>query len=589
MNSGSLRLRALGVICCFACVFTVISSRLVYLQLVSHEHYHEKSIEQHYENLPVPPQRGRIIDRHGRVFAQTLRLTDLHIDGKLALESPELLPQVADILEIPLMDLQGKLSPKRRWELIQSDLTEPTVEKLRLLKSKGARYLIFEDRLQRIYPNGAEGSHVVGFTNMVDKVFPGHDKTSKMEAGMQGVERIMDKYLAGTPGKQRVALDAGRREIAAYRQVDLKPLDGLNVVITLDQTIQHVLEKEADRIIEEFSPDSLSIVAVKPTTGEILGLTNRPTFNPNDTKTRRNERLRNSAITDEYEPGSTFKIVTLSAALSERVAELETPVFCENGEFVYAGETLSDYKPFGMLDVKSAFAMSSNIAFAKLALQLRQDRLYRYGRHLGYGEQVQAPNMSFNGEPSGKLKPPQYWSRISITRIPIGYEIATTNLQMSMAVAAIANGGKLMQPQFIKSVENEDGGQAKIYMPKMVRQAVRPEVCDAVTAAMVDVVEYGTGTKAAVPGVRVAGKTGTARKFINGQYVEGAYSSSFIGFFPAENPEVLISVVVGYPKGGEYGGGVVAAPSFGRMARKIAQHLDVVTEPASIMTARRPE
>ncbi|MEM1159004.1 MAG: penicillin-binding protein 2 [Verrucomicrobiota bacterium] len=589
MNSGSLRLRALGVICCFACVFTIISSRLVYLQLVSHERYREKSIEMHIEHLPVPPQRGRILDRHGRVFAQTLKLTDLHIDGKLALESPEQLPLVADILDMPLMDLQGKLSPQRRWELIQRDLKERAVEQLRLLKSQGARYLIFEDRLQRIYPNGVEGSHVVGFTNMIDKTFAGHDKPSKMEAGMQGIERIMDKYLAGIPGEQRVVKARDQSEIAAYREVDRKPLDGLNVVITLDQAIQHILESEANHMIQEFSPESLSIIAMNPSTGEILGLTNRPTFDPNNTRTRKNERLRNSAIMDMYEPGSTFKIVTLSAALSERVADLGTPVFCENGEFVYAGRPLNDYKPFGMMDVKSAFAMSSNIAFAKLALQLRQERLYRYGRQLGYGQRVQGPEMAFNGEPAGKLRPPQYWSRTSITRIPIGYEIATTNLQMSMAVSAIANGGKLMQPQFIKSVENDAGDQVKVFMPRMVRQAVRPDVSQAVTQAMVDAVNYGTGIQAAVPGIRIAGKTGTARKVINGQYMDGAYSSSFIGFFPAENPQILISVVVGYPKGEEYGGGVVAAPAFGRMARKVAQHLDVETSRSTVLSAWRTE
>ncbi len=588
MNFGSLRLRALGVICCFACGFTIISSRLVFLQLVSHEKYREKSIEMHYEHLPVSPQRGRIMDRHGRVFAQTLKLTDLHIDGKLALESPAMLPQVAEILGVSLMDLQGKLSPGKRWELIMSDLTEPTVERLRALRY---RPLIFEDRLQRMYPNGNEGSHVVGFTNMIDKTFAGHDRSSKIESGMQGVERIMDKYLTGIPGEQRVVRDAGRREIAAYRQVDRKPLDGLNVVISLDQGVQHILETEANRVIEEFAPDSLSIIAVKPATGEILGLTNRPSFDPNDTSTRKPDRLRNSAIMDMYEPGSTFKIITLAAVLNERVAELDTPIFCENGEFFYANRILTDYKPFGKLAVQEAFAMSSNIAFAKLALQLRQDRLYRYVRQLGFGDIVQNPEFAFWGEQSGMLKPPQYWSKTSITRIPIGYEIATTNLQMSMAVAAIANGGKLMEPRFIKAVQNNDGRQVKVFMPKVVRQVVRPEVCRDVIEAMVDVVDIGTGKNAAVPGLRIAGKTGTARKVINGQYVDGAYSSSFVGFFPADKPEVLISVVVGYPKGGKFGGGVVAAPAFARIARKVAQQLDVVVErvPAPIISVRRPE
>jgi len=290
---------------------------------------------------------------------------------------------------------------------------------------------------------------------------------------------------------------------------------------------------------------------------------------------------------DNFEPGSIFKIATFAAVLNEGIVDLSTPVFCENGEFFYANHWLRDSHPHGKLTAKEAFEKSSNIGFAKMALQMRPYRFYRYIRQMGFGEVTQNEEFALEGEEPGLLRPANYWERISMTRIPIGYEMTTTNLQISMAVAAIANNGKLMEPRFIQSVQNKDGQIVKQFLPKVVRQVVRPEVCRDLTEAMVGVVDQGTGRKAAVPGLKVAGKTGTARKVINGQYMPGAYCSSFIGFFPADDPEVLISVVVDYPKGDKYYASYVAAPYFGRIAARVARHLDVSIQPEPVITARR--
>jgi len=540
MKATPVRLRALFLICGFSLGFTVISGRLVYLQLVSHDRYREKSIAMHFEKFPVVPHRGKIIDRNGRIYAETTQVMDLRIDGLLALEQPEKLASVARLLGLPARALRERLSPNKRWDLLAEELSEAEIARFQALE---VPYLIFEKRHQRVYPNGREGAHVVGFTNTIGKIFPGQDKPSEVEVGMQGVELVMNKYLTGIPGEQRVVKDAGQREIAAYRQVDRRPLDGLQVELTLDQAVQHILETEADAIASEFSPDSISIVAVQTRTGEILGLTNRPSFDPNDTTTREPERLRNSALMDMYEPGSIFKVITMAAVLSEGIVDLGTPVFCENGEFFYANRVLRDSHPHGTLTAEEALIKSSNIAFAKMALQMEPERFYRYIRQLGFGEKTQSPELALGGEQPGMLGPPNYWSKISMTRIPIGYEIATTNLQMSMAVAAIANEGKLMEPRFVRSVQNEKGQLVKQFLPKMVRQVLRREVCRQILDSMTRVVEEGTGQAAAVPGLPIAGKTGTARKVINQQYVPGAYCSSFIGCFPSEDPEVLISVV----------------------------------------------
>lgn len=587
MKSTPLRVRGLFLVCVMACGFTLISGRLVYLQLVSHDHYREKSVEMHYERFPVSPARGKILDRNGRVLAQTATVTDLRIDGKLALEDASGLTEVARLMGKSPQVIMESLSPERRWQLIAEELSESEIVRW---KSLGLRWIILEERYRRFYPNGREGSHVLGFTNVIEKTFPGQEKASQIEAGMQGVERVMNKYLAGIPGEQRIVKDAGRKEIAAYRQIDRRPLDGLDVVLSLDQGVQHILETEADRIVKQFSPDSLSIIAVRPATGEILGLTNRPTFDPNDTRTRQPVRLKNRALMDVFEPGSVFKIATFAAVLNEGIVDLSTPVFCENGEFFYANRYLRDSHPYGKLSAKEAFEKSSNIAFAKMALQMRPYRFYRYIRQMGFGRVTQNEEFALEGEEPGLLRPANYWERISMTRIPIGYEIATTNLQMSMAVAAIANNGKLMEPRFIQSVQNKDGQVVKQFLPKVVRQVVRSDVCQALKRAMVGVVEEGTGRSAAVPGLQLAGKTGTARKVINGQYMPGAYCSSFIGFFPAEEPEVLISVVVDYPKGDKYYASQVAAPVFGKIAERVARHLDVfIQEPEPVLTVRRDQ
>ncbi len=584
MTTPALRLRALGVVCTFACGFTILSGRLIDLQLVKHQAYKSVSEEMHYATVPVVPMRGRILDRTGKTYAQTLPVNDIRIDGKLALEDTSLLADVCSVLGLDENGLRASLSPEKRYLLIASEVTQDKLEKLQSLKTK---YLVYEKRLKRIYPHGQEGAHVVGFCNRLEKRVENSKGLYTTEEGMQGVERIFDKYLAGIPGERHVVKDAGQREIPAYRQVDRKPLDGLNVVLTLDQGVQHILESEANRLVQEFSPESLSIIAVKPSTGEILGLTNRPTYDPNLTHTRLPERLRNSAVMDIYEPGSIFKLVTLAAVLNERVAEPTTHVFCENGEFFYAEQVLKDSKPYGRLTVHEALAVSSNIAFAKLALQLRPDRLYRYMRLMGFGSKVQDDTQALEGEEPGLLRPTQYWSQVSITRIPIGYEVATTNLQMTMAIAALANQGKLMEPRFVESIRSQDGRVIKQFLPKVQRQVVRSEVCDEITRAMMEVVATGTGKAAAVPGLPIAGKTGTARKVVNGQYLDGAYCSSFIGYFPAEDPKILVSVVVDYPKGDHYYASQVAAPAFSRIASRLATHLDVGIHSTQVVSSRR--
>ncbi|MDX6767692.1 MAG: penicillin-binding protein 2 [Candidatus Methylacidiphilales bacterium] len=571
-----LQFRALVVILIFACGFTAISARLIYVQLVSHEDYREKAVRMHTDVVPTAPRRGAILDAKGRVLAQTITVTDLRIDGKVALERPEEKSAIAQALGWEENQLAAYLFPERRDQLLVRDLPDSAETALRALRPKS---LIFRDRQLRVYPNSHEASHVIGFANATEQKSPEWRAPVEIEKGMDGIELVMDKYLCGIPGERRIVRDGRRKEIPGYRQYDRPPRNGLNVVLTIDQGVQHVIETEAERLVSEFHPDAVHIIVMRPDTGEILGLTNRPTYDPNDRATMKPENIRNAAILDLYEPGSTFKIFTLAAALSEGVVDLDTPVFCDNGSFWYAGHELTDVHPYGSLRTIDGFAKSSNIAFAKIGLLLGDSRIYRYLRQFGFGELVQSPVQALRGEQKGILRPPQSWTKISQTRVPIGYEISTSNLQMTAAVGAIANGGKLMEPHLVQAVTDGEGKVVKQFLPRVIRQTVSQDVARRVTRAMCEVVATGTGKEAQLPKpldvFTVAGKTGTSRKFVEGSYEKGSYYSSFIGFMPAEKPEVVISIVVDDAEGEKIYGGSVAAPAFRNIATGVVQVLNL--------------
>lgn len=583
MNSA-IQTRAMAVFVLFACGFTVISSRLVYLQLVKSEEYRARAIAMHYRVVPMPAQRGRILDSGGGILSQTVSVKDLRIDGQIALENPQEIAEIAETLGWSLATLQMRLSPGNRYMLLAEELNNDVVERLEKLKAKS---IILPQRYKRSYPNGIEASHIVGYTDAIRKEVGEKGAWVDFEKGAAGVERVMDKYLAGISGERHIVKNNRNREIAAYRQMDREPRDGMDVKLTINRTVQHEIEVEAEHIYNEFSANAVNILVIRVATGEVIGMTNRPTFDPNNRATYKNpENLRNRTITDQIEPGSTFKIVTLAAALNENLFTPDTPIFCENGKFAYGGYSLSDTSPHGILPLWEAFMVSSNIAFAKVGLSLGGNHLYNYARLMGFGKLAQNPMQALPGEAMGDLKNPSKWSKVDLTRVPIGYRIAVTNLQMSMAVSAIANGGKLMEPRIIHSVVDKEGRVVQEFLPRIVRQVVTEKTAEKVTSVMKHVVQEdgGTAKAARVKDFTTAGKTGTAWKNINGKYPKGVYYSSFVGFLPADNPEFLVSIVVDEPKARQTGtahvpyGGKVAAPSFSRIATQVAEELGLQRE-----------
>jgi cell division protein FtsI (penicillin-binding protein 3)/stage V sporulation protein D (sporulation-specific penicillin-binding protein) len=406
--------------------------------------------------------------------------------------------------------------------------------------------------------------HVIGFTD-----FDHH--------GIQGVEASMDEYLHGQDGYRFIEHNRAGQEIVPYRGQERAPRDGYQIHLTVDLGLQNIVENEIDAAMQQYSPQKATIILMRPQTGEILAMANRPHFDLNLRSEAKPDQMKNRAIIDMMEPGSTFKIVAAASALNERKMRPDSSIFCENGLWKFGGAALHDHRAFGYLTVRDILIKSSNIGAAKLALSVGEQKFYEYIRRFGFGERT---GIELPGEINGLIRPPQSWSKISITRIPMGHEIGVTPLQMTVAMATIANGGKLIMPRIVKSVTAADGKTISSLSPVVLRQVISPEIAREIGDALRGVVsDAGTAAAAAVPGFTIAGKTGTAQK-VNprGGYEEGKYVVSFAGYLPAEHPEFVGLVVLddAHTTKPELNyGGLVAGPIFARLAEKAARYLDL--------------
>jgi cell division protein FtsI/penicillin-binding protein 2 len=421
----------------------------------------------------------------------------------------------------------------------------------------------------RIYPNDELAAHVLGYVAVRDVTFEG--KVLRELRGMDGIERAFDSRLAGVRGWRVTGKEKTGGEVLAYRAQDVEPRDGLSVVLTIDSVLQHIVESALADGFTQHSPISITGIMLRPKTGEILAMATLPNFNPNNPG-RDEAARRNRVIADLVEPGSTFKIVVVSGALNENVVSLRDMFDCEHGHFVYAGRTLHDHVPLDLLSVENIITKSSNIGAAKIGIKMGQDRLSDYIRDYGFGA---VTGIQLPGEVRGIVHSVSKWSKVSIAQIPMGHGIAVTRLQMLMAMGTIANQGVLMRPTIVNRFEDRDGNLVARGAPETVRRVISADTAKQMVEALKTVVSaQGTAAKAALTNYTVAGKTGTAQKAENGTYAAGKFISSFIGFFPADNPEVCISVVMDEPRNGYYGG-EVCAPIFRRIAEAAASYLNI--------------
>ena len=549
----------------FIALFSVISFRLIYLQVIKHDEYAELAAEKHGYKQIIYAERGIIFDANNEVLAHNIPVETVVADATRLNNPQAVVNLLSNELDIPAELLAEKLNCQRRYIVLKREVPESLANALReKLRAGNLGGIYFEYDASRIYPNGSMLCHVIGFTD-----FEHH--------GIQGVEASMDEYLRGQDGYRYVERNRVGQEIVPFRGQERAPRNGYQVHLTVDLGLQNIIENEIDAAMKEFTPQKATIILMRPQTGEILAMANRPNFDLNLRSEAKPEGMKNRAIIDMMEPGSTFKIVAAASALNERKLRFDSSVFCENGLWNFGGAALHDHRAFGYLSVRDILIKSSNIGAAKLALSVGQEKFYEYIRRFGFGKRT---GIELPGEINGLIRPPRLWSKISITRIPMGHEIGVTPLQMTVAMATIANSGKLIMPHIVKSITAADGKVISSLSPVVLRQVISPETARQIGDALRGVVsDRGTAAAAAVPGFTIAGKTGTAQKVArNGGYEQGKYVVSFVGYLPAEHPEFVGLVMLddAHTTKPELNyGGLVAGPIFSRVAEKAARYLDL--------------
>ncbi|PZR73229.1 MAG: penicillin-binding protein 2 [Chthoniobacterales bacterium] len=559
------RIRCALVCLAFTALFSAFSFRLIYLQMIKHDEYAGLAAEKHVYKQAIFAERGTILDANNEVLAHNTPVETVVADATHINNRDALIPLLQQALDMTKEELLEKLQGDRRYIVLQREVPLAAATALKeKLRAQNLRGVYFERDSTRIYPNGSMLCHVIGFTDFDHR-------------GIQGVESSMEEYLHGQDGYRYIEHNRAGQEMVLYRGQERTPRNGYQVHLTVDLNLQNIVENEIDAAMREYTPQKATIILMRPQTGEILAMANRPNFDLNLRSEAKPEQMKNRAIIDMMEPGSTFKIVTAAAALNERKVRPDTMIFCENGIWNFGGRPLHDHKAYGELSVQDILVKSSNIGAAKLAVSIGDQKFYEYIRRFGFGDRT---GIELPGEIPGVIRPPQTWSKISITRIPMGHEVAVTPLQMTVAMATIANGGKLITPRIVKSITSEDGKIVSTFSPVVLRQVISPETAAQVGNALRGVVsDRGTAAAAAVPGFTISGKTGTAQKVDpKGGYEHGKYVVSFSGYLPSEHPEFVGLVVLddAHTTKPELNyGGLVAGPIFAHIAEKAARYLDL--------------
>jgi cell division protein FtsI/penicillin-binding protein 2 len=523
--------------------------RLAGLQLVDGDRYAELARRQYESRVAIEPERGAIYDRNGNLLATNALSTSYAVDPKSVEHPSELARALAAALGGDPAEYLAKIRSDRSFVWIKRKVVGPAVEMLRNVDDAG---LIRRKEPRRRFEYDSLGAQILGWTDIDNN-------------GLSGVERFYNEQLRGRPGfiiMQRDALGRRRPDIDLPQS---PPEHGSGLMLTIDINVQGIVEEELARGVRAAGATSGTVVALDPKSGEILAIASYPSFDPNDVHLADPSAIRIRAITDTYEPGSTMKAVTASAAIEEGVIDDEETIDGEGGMLQVGNHTIRDDHPQGAMSFRTAIEQSSNVAFAKIAARLQAPRFYKYVRDFGFGI---VSGIDLDGEARGDVKKPNEFSVGTQQFMAFGYELAVTPLQIACAYAAIANGGVMMKPHLLKRRLDREGTTLEDVEPQEIRRVVSSETAHTVTDLLVGVVERGTGTAARIPGLRIAGKTGTAQQLFDGAYSKEKYNASFVGFFPAEDPKVTLLVLLDSPTNGYYGG-QVAAPIFREIARRV--------------------
>ena len=549
-NSRLYLLGAFLFLWCFA-----ICGRLVVLQIFDYGRFVKQAGHQQQRAIPLAAKRGAIYDRAGHELAMSVL-----VDSAFAVptEVKDLPTAVNLITRITGDDYNVVLADCRAHKTfcwVARKANDETIERINSLKLQGIH---FQKEPKRFYPARDLAAQVLGSVGMED-------------SGQSGIEHEFDDELSGHPGKMFISVDARRQWFA---DVETQPDPGDNLVLTIDKNIQYIAEKELEQAIHDTQAIAGTVIVENPHTGEILALANRPTFNPNLRKQITPAALTNRAVSYVYEPGSTFKLVTISAALEEKVTNPNELFDCQMGSIVYNGMRIRDSKPHGILPVWGVLAESSDVGAIKIALRLGEDRFYKYIRAYGFGQQT---GIELPGETRGLTKPVSRWSKVSIAAISMGQEIGISPLQLTGLISTFANDGVWVAPRIVTgTVQPQGTPQMVAFHPGASHRVISSYTAAEMRSMMQKVVLEGTGRKAILEGYSSAGKTGTAQKVdpATGAYSKTKYIGSFAGFAPVNNPQIVVAVILDSAVG-LHQGGQVSAPVFKRISQQVLEYLHV--------------
>ena len=547
------RLHILGAVLVLWCV--AICGRLVFLQIFSYGKFVKQAGHQQQRAIPLAAKRGVIYDRAGHELAMSVL-----VDSAFAVptEVKDLPTAVSLITRITGDDYNVVLADCRAHRTfcwVARKASDETIQRINSLKLQGIH---FQKEPKRFYPARDLAAQVLGSVGMED-------------SGQSGIEHEFDDQLRGRPGKMFISVDARRQWFA---DVETQPDPGDNLVLTVDKNIQYIAEKELDQAIHDTQAIAGTVIVENPHTGEILALANRPTFNPNLRKQITPGALTNRAVSYVYEPGSTFKLVTISAALEEKVTNPDEVFDCQMGAIVYNGMRIRDSKPHGLLPVWGVLAESSDVGAIKIALRLGEDRFYKYIRAYGFGQQT---GIELPGETRGLTKPVSRWSKVSIAAISMGQEIGISPMQLAGLISTFANDGVWVAPRIVAgTVQPKGTPQTVAFHPGASHRVISSFTAAEMRSMMQKVVLEGTGRKAILEGYTSAGKTGTAQKVdpATGVYSKTKYIGSFAGFAPVNNPQIVVAVILDSAVG-LHQGGQISAPVFRRISQQVLEYLHV--------------
>ena len=523
--------------------------RLYYLQIIEYVDFVGRAQRQQQRTVEVAPNRGTIFDRQMHPLAMSVAVDSIYAVPTEIPDRGMAARVLGPVLGLDPGDLLGRLDTFRAFCWVKRKVSDQDAERVRALNLTG---IYFQKEMKRFYPKGELAAHVLGYVGLDDN-------------GLAGFEFGMNKAIKGQPGRLLVAADARHR---SFLSTEVKGEPGNSAVLTIDENIQYIAERVLAETVDKSHAAGGAVVVQNPQTGRILAMANYPTLDANDyTKSPAQDRI-NRGVAWVYEPGSVFKLVTVSAALEENLTRPAEMIDCQMGSITIGHHVIHDWKRYGVMSVADILAHSSDVGAIKLGLRLGDERFYRHIRDFGFGQKT---GIELPGEERGLLEPPSRWSGISIGSLSIGQEIGVTPLQMISAFSSIANGGLLVEPRIVSSLFR--GNQQVPLPPAQVHRSVSERTAETMKQMLAGVVDHGTGKNAKPAGYSAAGKTGTAQKIISGRYSASHYIASFIGFAPVDRPVITILVVIDSPVGAHHGGDV-AAPAFRSIAEQTLGYLD---------------